>query len=144
MKTCSKCNRLLPETEFYKTNKTKSGLKSWCKQCEYEDTMKRRERNRENSRESARRWYSKIKEYINQCKQPCAKCGETRQWVIQFHHVDPSTKKFVIGSGRNSKESIDEEIKKCVCLCSNCHDEFHYFYGHSPKEPVKSLEEYLS
>jgi predicted HNH restriction endonuclease len=40
-------------------------------------------------------------------------------------------------------ETIDSEIKKCVCLCSNCHKEFHYFYGTKPKQPEKDLEHYL-
>lgn len=81
---------------------------------------------------------------VQSLKKPCAKCGENRSWVIQFHHIDPSTKKFTIGSGHTySKKSLQDEASKCVCLCSNCHDEFHYFFGKSPKRPKEDLELYL-
>lgn len=81
---------------------------------------------------------------IHQLKQSCVKCGETRPYVIDFHHIDPSTKVFepsqMINAG-NSK--LVDELKKCVCLCRNCHAEFHYWYGNNPKNPVEDLKEYL-
>ena len=77
-------------------------------------------------------------------KTPCAKCGETRLYLIQFHHIDPATKTICIGANTHISENVlAEEVKKCVCLCSNCHDEFHYFYGHKPKNPVEALKKYL-
>lgn len=78
-------------------------------------------------------------------KRPCEKCGENRLYLIQFHHIDPSTKLFCIGASAASRtdESLEAEVKKCVCLCSNCHDEFHFLYGRNPKDPVESLKEYL-
>lgn len=83
-------------------------------------------------------------EFNNQ-KGNCEKCGESRKYLIQYHHIDPKTKLFSIGESVNSKrkEVLDSETKKCVCLCSNCHDEFHYFYGSRPEDPVGSLCEYL-
>ena len=83
------------------------------------------------------------KQKYNELKQPCFKCGESRLYLIQFHHIDPSTKLFNITEGGSKNKNINEEVKKCVCLCSNCHDEFHYFYGKVPKLPKESLEEYL-
>lgn len=79
-------------------------------------------------------------------KTPCIKCGETRLYLIQFHHIDHNTKDFCIGANATSKsdETLKKEIEKCVCLCSNCHDEFHYFYGQKPNNPQKCLQEYLS
>lgn len=78
-------------------------------------------------------------------KHPCEKCGETRLYLIQFHHIDPATKEFCIGANATSRtvDALEREIKKCVCLCSNCHDEFHYFYGQKPKDPVGALKQYL-
>ena len=70
---------------------------------------------------------------------------ETNMMLKECHHIDPNTKEFCIGANSTSKseEVLVNEIKKCVCLCSNCHDEFHYLYGSKPKEPVKALQEYL-
>lgn len=33
MKECSKCHRVLPESEFYKNVSTKDGFQYWCKSC---------------------------------------------------------------------------------------------------------------
>ena len=84
--------------------------------------------------------------FNNTWKHPCEKCGESRLYLIQFHHIDPSTKGFCIGANATSRapDVLEREIKKCVCLCSNCHDEFHYFYGRKPKDPVGALKQYLN
>ena len=59
----------------------------------------------------------------------CAKCGEKRPYVLDFHHIDPSIKDADIArmtSNSNKVENIQKEIDKCIVLCSNCHREFHY------------------
>ena len=44
-----------------------------------------------------------------------------------FHHVDPSTKKFEIAPRLDGNyDTILEEAKKCVMICSNCHRIRHY------------------
>lgn len=61
-------------------------------------------------------------------KQKCQKCGETRFYLLDFHHKDPTQKNFGIAKHANTKLStLMSEIDKCVVLCSNCHREFHYF-----------------
>ena len=47
------------------------------------------------------------------------------QQVLEFHHLDPSTKKFQLGhSGRTrSLARARAEARKCVLLCANCHRE---------------------
>lgn len=86
------------------------------------------------------------KAFNQKYKSECAKCGENRLYLIQFHHIDPSTKSFCIGaySTAKSEEELKAEVSKCVCLCSNCHDEFHFFYGNKPQKPIDSLKEYLA
>lgn len=85
------------------------------------------------------------KEVFNNSKPPCAKCGETRGYVLQYHHIDPNTKEFSIGAtcGGRKKVRLEAEVKKCVCLCANCHKEFHYLYGAKPQNPIEDIEEYL-
>lgn len=53
----------------------------------------------------------------------CALCGyDECIWSLQFHHRDPSTKRFDIGRGMGmSMTSLREEAAKCVLLCANCH-----------------------
>lgn len=150
-KRCNKCKRVLPIELFYMDTHSKDGHRNTCKDCQCQLTKDYRVRNlakvmayQKTYRElNRKRQEQERKAKYNEHKLPCAKCGETRPWVIQFHHIDPSTKLFNITEGGSCNRNIVEEVKKCVCLCSNCHDEFHYFYGKVPTSPKESLEEYL-
>lgn len=56
----------------------------------------------------------------------CVICGYSRcQQVLEFHHLDPSLKKFQLshnGATRSLARSR-AEARKCVLLCANCHRE---------------------
>jgi transposase len=55
----------------------------------------------------------------------CLLCGYERCIAaLEFHHVDPSTKRFRLSHGGTiSLERLRKEAGKCVLLCSNCHAE---------------------
>jgi DNA-binding CsgD family transcriptional regulator len=56
----------------------------------------------------------------------CRLCGYERCiGALHFHHVDPRTKRFGLGSRglARSLAALREEASKCVLLCSNCHVE---------------------
>ena len=60
------------------------------------------------------------------CGGKCQICGyQKHPGVLEFHHVDPGSKSFGISSGGFSRSwsSIEEEVKKCVLVCANCHRE---------------------
>jgi len=79
-----------------------------------------------------------INEYKSKCS--CGKCGETRSYVLDFHHIDPSQKSFNLGDAtKYSVEKLKLELEKCITLCRNCHSEFHYF----EKEQDITINEYL-
>ena len=103
---------------------------------------KHREYLKEYSRTKERERRKMLFDLYEELKTPCAKCGEQRHIAIEFHHIDPSQKSFTISQSRNL-DAVKEESKKCVCLCANCHKEYHFLYGKKPKDPVGSLEEYL-
>lgn len=53
---------------------------------------------------------------------PCVICSEKDILVLEFDHIDPSTKSFDIGNRSNrTLKTVKEEISKCRVLCSNCH-----------------------
>lgn len=128
-KKCSKCGRELPLTEFHKNGFNKKGqqqYRGYCKSCA-------------NKRESER--YYQKKEYIETFKEKCAKCGDTRKYVLDFHHKEPSEKDFTIGQlKKGSLDLIKKEVDKCVVLCANCHREFH----HLEKISNITLDKYLN
>ncbi len=56
-------------------------------------------------------------------------CGYRRNYAaLEFHHVNPEQKSFQLDArhlSNTSMESILNEAKKCILLCSNCHKEVH-------------------
>ena len=108
----------------------------------YKDKDKQREKNREyqkkhyqnnkeyyitKSRESKQKTREDFKEYKKQLS--CEFCGENHPATLDFHHRDKNEKKIIVSSavGRGwGIESIQQEIDKCIVLCSNCHRKLHY------------------
>lgn len=69
-------------------------------------------------------WYDEYK-----AKLACSKCGENHPACIEFHHIDPSTKKDTITRmvhRNHSIETVLAEIAKCQVLCRNCHAKEHW------------------
>jgi hypothetical protein len=77
-----------------------------------------------NARQLKREWYNTIME-----DKFCEKCGESDNACLDWHHTDPTQKEAAVSYllFNNSKKTILEEIKKCICLCSNCHRKLHYY-----------------
>jgi hypothetical protein len=103
-------------------------------------------KNPEYRRQYRKKWYSKNKEsekahvkrrklelkkwFFNYKKTlSCLTCKENHIATLEFHHKEGSEKKGAIINLVNngcSIKKIEEEIKKCGVLCSNCHKKLHY------------------
>ena len=144
-KVCSRCKIEKDESEFYSNSRIKDGIDYYCKECrKTSSTNSLKTRNISTSEYLLNRWKENMK-FVDSLKTECCKCGENRPWVIQFHHINPEAKSFVVAAcGTRSYETISKEISKCVCLCSNCHNEFHYFFGNNPDNPEKALEDFMN
>lgn len=78
--------------------------------------------------EFARRWFKKTKA-VKVLGGKCSKCGNDNIVCLEFHHLDSKEKDFCVAKMLDRSApwpEIEEEIKKCILLCSNCHYEFHY------------------
>ena len=83
-------------------------------------------KNSSRHRETVRQYCARIK-----LKLGCARCGYRENAVaLEFNHIDPKTKSFPLGNAPSIK-AADEEMKKCVVLCSNCHSIHHYEMRHA-------------
>jgi hypothetical protein len=52
----------------------------------------------------------------------CVRCGATED--LAFDHIDPSTKRFAVGSSMSRAwAELVAEARKCQLLCSPCHQE---------------------
>ena len=115
-KKCKICKENKHYTSFY-GNRDKSF--SYCKLCE-----SKRVKNRQ------REFKQKCVDYLGG---KCSNCGYDKCLsALDFHHTDPSNKKFGIASyskARNcwkiNSSEIMSELDKCILLCSNCHREKH-------------------
>lgn len=69
-------------------------------------------------KEKCAAWYWKIKRLLI-----CTHCEEFEPYFLDFHHVDPSSKRWTIGyvSRSHTPAKIIDEMKKCVVLCKRCH-----------------------
>ena len=57
---------------------------------------------------------------------PCLACGEPDSDLIDWHHVDPDSKKLNIkGCGGVNETTWWLEVLKCIPLCCNCHRKIH-------------------
>lgn len=129
-KICTKCKRKLPIDQFYWRDKKAGSRRSECKDC-HNGYVKLKYAERQKSIEE-------IKTNLR-----CAKCGESRGYVLDFHHKNPEEKDSAVSrliSNNATEEHILNEINKCVVLCANCHREFHYLEN---KENI-TIDEYLS
>lgn len=125
-KVCSKCGVEKPVSEYHKNGFDRLGnqqYRGYCKTCA-------------NKRETERYWEKRA--FVDSKRDKCAKCGDNRSYVLDFHHKDPHEKSFTIGKMSKGTEALQEEIEKCVCLCANCHREFHHF-----EKMGLTLSEYL-
>lgn len=57
----------------------------------------------------------------------CQCCGYKKcVRALEFHHLDCESKDFSISTTINkSWNEIKNELKKCICVCANCHREIH-------------------
>lgn len=53
---------------------------------------------------------------------PCIDCGENDFIVLEFDHINQSTKRNTVSNMVDlSLKTIKEEIEKCEVRCANCH-----------------------
>lgn len=130
-KICSKCGLEKPIEQFNFRDKVKGTRRADCKEC-HNGYVKQKYQERKSM-------ITKLKSQVK-----CAKCGEDRGYCLDYHHIDPVTKKFTIAqylSNSTSMKDLDEEIKKCIVLCANCHREFHYLKN---QDNTLTIEKYIA
>ncbi len=115
LKICIVCKNDLDENDFPKNG---NGSRNQCKKC---------------CVDRVRLKQLEFTKWSNDLKTECIVCKYNRSKVgIDWHHLDENEKDFEISrfvssnypSDKN-KEKVLIEMSKCVCLCSNCHREFH-------------------
>ena len=114
-KHCPGCNKMKTKRSFNKDRRTKDGYSRNCRRCRIKGQRLEK---------------AKYLRKVDALKKGavCAKCGEERLYMLDFHHVDPTTKVDSVSAMRTQRRPlsiIKAEIKKCVPLCANHHRELH-------------------
>lgn len=76
-----------------------------------------------------KRAFDKKKQWVDSFKIKCIICKEDFKESLAFHHINPEDKKYEVSNARSrnlSYKTIEDEIKKCVVLCHNCHAKVEY------------------
>lgn len=124
-KVCAKCKETKSATEF--SGKTAT----YCRPCfkSYRAALRKKHKedpswiNRPKPQNKEARQLRK-QYYITHLRtHSCVHCGETDPIVLEFNHIDPSTKKDLVSklSHQGTMEELVAEIEKCEVLCANCH-----------------------
>ena len=127
-KKCTVCEKIKSISDFYVVNKKIMGF---CKECH---------------KEKSRNKHRQIKEEDYNFKRTlkCKKCGESRYYLLDFHHRNPTEKDFCLSDKtRTNLENFKEELEKCDVLCGNCHREWHFIERHSYKFYPITYDEWL-
>jgi hypothetical protein len=132
MKVCNHCKQELPIDTFAWRYKDKGVKQNTCKPCMRAQSKAWYNANKEHhiGRTRTRRRYNaeEIKKFIFSLNLSCVQCGEDHPAVLDFHHVDPTTKDGGVGRmmWEQTPERVKAEMDKCIVLCSNCHRKHHW------------------
>lgn len=125
-RTCTKCGEEKDLSGFHKHKKGLYGVHERCKVCRGEERRQHYIDNKSEILLKEKHHYNKKRQWMDDQKKPCIICGEAEKVCIDFHHLDPKEKDFTIGANsRKTKDALQKEIDKCVCLCANCHRKVH-------------------
>lgn len=130
MKICMNCGEEKALDQFNKKETNKDRLQKWCRICQNTKNRQHYQTNKPYYYSRNKRRVTETREWIRELRSTlkCIRCGESDYACLDFHHIDPASKDFAIGSILDKgwrKERIMKEIDKCIVLCSNCHRKHH-------------------
>lgn len=128
-RVCARCHSEKPVEAFPIKDKARGTRRSYCLPCRSDygkqhyqankpyylaKNVRARVEHRKTNRDIAY-------EYL--VTHPCVDCGEADPVVLDFDHIDPTTKLFCVGTmlSREATPAIVREMAKCVVRCANCH-----------------------
>jgi hypothetical protein len=91
------------------------------------DASRRGLRPRPGARRLEGEFIDEVRAYVREFKTYYDRCTDCETpyppWVLEFDHVDPTTKCFNVGDASSvpSMDALLDEIEKCDVVCSNCH-----------------------
>jgi hypothetical protein len=103
--SCFRCGESKPASDFTRNRFHKNGLQQRCRDC-------------------INRLYTEKQQIIAELKgaRGCEVCHVKNPVVLEFDHIDPTTKSFNLCLGHTySEKALRAEVEKCRVLCNNHH-----------------------
>ena len=102
-----------------------------CRKCQQEYQRKYYISNKKYYKDKAKLKFEFVIKFIQRVKtvSSCKLCGESRWWVLDFHHRNPTDKSYAISTMANEGfgvAMVKAELRKCDVLCANCHRDLHH------------------
>ena len=121
MKICGNCQEKKSYENFHKNKSTKDGYQGWCKVCLKAKILEGQKKPGSYKSKQIQLNRDYIWSYL--LEHPCENCGLNDPRVMDFDHIDRSTKAAEINYliTRTNLENLKAEIAKCRVLCANCH-----------------------
>jgi hypothetical protein len=127
---CPWCGRARPTCDFPLRRRATGERQSICGEClnQYRREHYRLyrtdyiERNSRLLKERGRKWSRRLWEFL--LAHSCVDCGETNPIVLEFDHMDRTTKLNHVGSLARAGypwSTVFAELEKCEVRCANCH-----------------------
>jgi hypothetical protein len=119
-------------------NKYQSSLHKICSDCEIIPEKEQKtllEKWKRKRFIDKKRRYEYKEKIIKELGGKCNNCGikPSEEWPVvcfDFHHCDGKKEhniSVLINTSKRNKTIIENEIKKCIILCSNCHRKLHAY-----------------
>lgn len=162
LRYCYSCYERKTLDHFTKRSNSHDGLDFYCRECKsdknskyyYRQTDEWKNRHKKSNNKRVRVTPEEQKErkllltklrqdrfytFINNIKSVgCCICGEKTLCCLDFHHLDPATKKREVSDMSTHKmDSVIDEIEKCICVCKNCHQKIHHDLIECPIQTIK-------
>ena len=127
-KLCTKCGQVKPIFEFGLNKSKKDGLQCHCKECVKLYRKQHYENNKQYYKDKAKAYRQAGRDCLIEYKSHliCSECGESRWWLLDFHHTNPSEKDCEVSKLIDAPNKLKKELEKCIVLCANCHRNLHY------------------
>lgn len=111
---------------------TRIEIEAGLKAKQHEKIIREKAANAERSKRKWAKWFAskkyrkimfaRIKEKFGCMNPNCHWTGPLPARLVDFHHKDPEIKEFLVARIKSGDiKKLAAEIRKCVCLCSNCH-----------------------
>lgn len=128
-KKCCRCLQVKPRREFNKRSACADGLAHNCRACHKQYNKVHYLNNKKLYKAVAKRCRAKRNDKFACWKTTlsCQACGESSSECLDFHHIDPLQKEFIVSNGLHQVnwKTLVAELRKCAVLCSNCHRKWH-------------------